>query len=264
MYRSSLTGGMTPAVKLLLIANVGVYVVQVLLDASTGGLFTALFALNGEAIRHGAIWQFVTYMFLHGPLFHLLLNMLMLYFIGPETERTMGTRPFTIMYFLSGILAGAGWLLLSPTNSCYGASGAVFGVLASFATLYPQRQITLLLFFIIPMTMKAWVMVVGMVTLELVLLVQHPGGGGIAHSAHLAGALVGYIFTRVLRGQGMPHFHLRRGPKLNVLHREPPPTPDYRAEVDRVLDKIAREGVQSLNRSERELLERASRSRGPR
>jgi hypothetical protein len=119
--------------------NVGVFLVMWLLRLD--GLY-ALLALSYNGLFRGMIWQPVTYMFLHGGFMHLLFNMFTLFFLGPETERAMGSRHFLAMYLLSGVLGGLGWIWLSPHSHalCVGASGAIYGVLAAFATLYPRRR----------------------------------------------------------------------------------------------------------------------------
>lgn len=255
------TGGMTRAVRLLLIANIAVYVVQVLMDKVTGGLFTALFALSRDGVGHGRVWQLGTYMFLHGSLLHLLMNMLYLFFLGPETERTISTRQFYILYFLSGTLAGLGWLLVTPYARCVGASGAIFAVLVAFATLYPHRMMTLLLFFVLPVTIKAWVLVAGLVGIELFFLVGG-AGGHVAHLVHLGGALVGYVYTTTVLQPGSPGgFRIPRPgrKRFKVLRGGGGRPPPGQVEIDAILEKIARKGVSSLSPREKRILESASK-----
>jgi membrane associated rhomboid family serine protease len=267
---NQLNGGITPAVRLLLIANVAAFLVQGFLNnilpVDRGA--DILFGLSRAGVASFYLWQLVTYMFLHGSVGHLLLNMLVLFFLGPETERAVGTRQFCAVYFLSGSLAGLGWILVTPYSICVGASGAIFGILGAFATLFPHRQITVLLFFVLPLTMKAWVLVAGLVGIELLYLVGQ-SGGGVAHSVHFAGALVGYLYTSVVFRTGRAPWELRlprRGPRLRVMRgggaAPPGATPITRKEVDRILDKIARDGVNSLSAREKEVLEAASRHMG--
>jgi membrane associated rhomboid family serine protease len=241
-------------------ANAGVFLIFLLLRP--GSLY-GLLALSLDGIRHGYLWQPMTYMFLHGSFTHVLFNMLTLYFLGPETERAMGSRHFLAMYLLSGLLGGLGWLWLSPQPYavCVGASGAIFGVLAAFATLYPRRQLTVLIFFIFPLTLQAWQLVAGLALIEF-LLAGSPNSG-IAHTAHLAGAFAGFLYIDQL----FESTHLRklwqrlRDYVAQRPHapRAAPPPPDQ-AEVDRILDKITAEGIQSLTKGERQTLHRASRS----
>jgi len=250
---------LSPAVRILLIVNVLVYIVRVQVNKATGGAFDIIFGLSEDLYRNGFMWQVLSYMFLHGSFIHMLFNMLVLYFIGVDTEREMGTLHFVFLYFTSGILGGLGWLLLAPPGGiCIGASGAVFGILGAFAAMFPNRLITLLVFFIIPITMRAWVMVVVLATIEFTLMMTHVVSG-IAHSAHLAGMLAGYVYAWGILGRGLRIriIRSRRQPNLRVLHRDDE-GPIAAGEIDRILDKIAHEGMSALTATERALLERAS------
>ena len=249
-----------PACAGLIKINVGVFLFFWLLQLD--GLYD-LFALSLYGIRHGYFWQPLTYMFLHGGFWHLLFNMFTLFFLGPETERAMGTKHFLAMYLLSGVLGGLGWLWLSPKPylPCVGASGAIYGVLAAFATLYPRRQLTILVFFILPVTLMAWQLVIGLAIVEF-MLAGDPASG-IAHTAHLAGALAGFLYIdQLFENTTLRRFWARcRDYVAQRPHtpRPPPPPPDQ-AEVDRILDKITAQGIQSLTKEERQTLHRASRT----
>ena len=245
----------------LIKANVGVFLIFWLLRP--GSLY-GLLALSLGGIRHGYLWQPFTYMFLHGGFAHLLFNMFTLYFLGPETERAMGSKHFLAMYLLSGILGGFGWLWLSayPAAVCVGASGAIFGILAAYATLYPRREMTVLVLFF-PVTAMAWKIVTGIAVVQF-LLVTGGSGSNIAYAAHLAGAFAGFLYIDQL----FENSHLRRlwAHLRNHVAQRPPATsrptspPPDQAEVDRILDKITAHGIQSLTKSERETLHRASRT----
>lgn len=241
-------------------ANIAAFLVFLLLRLE--GLYTLL-ALSFSGLKHGMIWQPLTYMFLHGSFAHLFFNMLTLYFLGPETERAMGSKHFLAMYLLSGLLGGLGWVWLSPQSHalCVGASGAIFGVLAAFATLYPRRQLTLLIFFIFPVTMMAWQLVAGLALIEF-LLAGDPSSG-IAHTAHLAGAFAGFLYidqlfesTLLRRLWARARDYVAQRPHAP----RPAPAPPDQNEVDRILDKISTQGIQSLTRVERQTLHRASRT----
>lgn len=257
----SLFAHLPPVVGALLKTNIAVFLIMWLLRLD--GLY-ALLALSRDGLRHGMIWQPLTYMFLHGGFMHLLFNMFTLFFLGPETERAMGSRHFLVMYLLSGVLGGLGWIWLTPHSYalCVGASGAIFGVLAAFATLYPRRQLTLLIFFIFPVTMMAWQLVAGLALIEFILA-SGDQASGIAHTAHLAGAFTGFLYIDQL----FESTHLRRLlarirayiSQRPTIPRAPPPPPDQ-AEVDRILDKISAQGIGSLTRAERQTLHRASRT----
>jgi len=255
---------MTPVVRVLLITTVAAYLLQVLFDWMTGNEFSLLFGLSRYGLKCGYLWQLVTYMFLHGrvlqiPGLHLLVNMLGLYFIGPETERGMGSTNFAVMYFLSGILGGLGWVLTSSVGFCVGASGAIFGVLAAFATMYPNERITLLLFFIIPITLRAWILVLALALVQLPFMFSGRGGN-VAYGVHVGGALVGFLYTWVITrgGQFIPLWFKNRKAKLRIIPgggRKGRPTSE---EIDRILDKIGTQGIGSLSDRERDLLKKAS------
>ena len=244
---------LTPAVRTLIISTVAVYLLQLFFDGITRGAFTRLFGLSIPGFKSGYVWQLFTYLFVHGSPLHIFLNMLGLYFMGPETERAIGTRHFLILYFVSGILGGVGWMFISdtPWAVCIGASGALFGVIGAFAALFPQRPVTLLVLFVLPVTMKAWMLAVLLGVGELAFLLGTPQHG-IAYAAHLAGGVAGYVYALVLfrglSGAGRVWRNWRRErPAMDV-------------ELDRILDKIAREGIHTLSRQERKVLEDASRS----
>ena len=244
--------GMTRAVGFLVISTVAVFLVQIFFDGATRGGFTRFFGLSIPGLKSGYFWQLVTYLFVHGGVAHLFLNMLGLYFMGPETERAIGSRHFLILYFISGILAGIGWLFISdaPWAVCIGASGAIFGVIGAFAALFPQRPITLLVLYILPVTMKAWVLAVSLAIIELVFLLASPHQG-IAYAAHLAGGIAGYVYALALfRGLGGGMRSWRSWRREEAVSQ---------AELDKILDKIAQEGIHRLSRQERTVLEEASR-----
>ncbi len=256
---------LTPAVRKLLFAMAGVFVMGLLLSREVRSLFMEMFALSIPGLKKGFLWQPLTYIFLHANLIHLLLNGLVLFFIGPETERAIGKKQFYLLFLLSGVLGGLGWVIITnaPWTYCIGASGAVFGVIGAFAALYPDQPITLLVFFILPVTMKAWVLAVVLGTVELIYMLQ-PGSGGIAYSAHLAGGIAGYLYAALAFRGGGPLRHLferRRSFGWRVMQGGRDDGAALQQEVDRILDKIAFEGMSSLTRRERETLERASRNR---
>lgn len=223
-----------------------------------------LLALSLNGVRHGFLWQPFTYMFIHGGIWHLAFNMFTLYFLGPETERAMGSKHFLAMYLISGLLAGLGWLWLSAYSygpPCVGASGAIYGVLAAFATLYPRRQLTILVFFIIPVTLQAWQLVAGLAVIEFLLAGDQ--SSSIAHTAHLAGAFAGFLYIdQLFENATLRRLWARLRDYLAQRPHTPraaPPPPDP-AEVDRILDKISAQGIQSLTKEERQTLHRASRT----
>jgi membrane associated rhomboid family serine protease len=189
-------GPITPAVKALIFINIGVFLAQQVV----GGLQNWL-GLQPSAVMTGAaIWQPLTYMFLHGGISHILFNMLSLWMFGVELERMWGTRFFTRYYLVCGIGAAATTILVSffPGNigeqlyrsQTVGASGAIYGLLLAYALYFPDRQI--LMSFLFPVPAKYFVMIIGAIA-----FVSATGtGDGVAHATHLGGLLVGWLYLR--------------------------------------------------------------------
>ena len=260
-----------PGVKWILIITIGMFILQMLFDRgsanspSSVGVMTHYLGLWPEQFLHGYVWQLGTYMLLHSNtlILHIFLNMLTLFFIGPETERSMGTRHFLIMYVLSGLLGGLYWVVTSRYGVCVGASGAIFGVLGAMTALFPTRMITLLLFFVIPITMRIWVLAVGLMVLQLGFILLHTGGN-VAYGVHVAGGIAGFLYTVKVFRPDLPKIwlhRLRMKGKLKVVplsgQPDQPAQPDQKV-VDNILDKVAVDGITSLSRKEREILEKAS------
>jgi membrane associated rhomboid family serine protease len=152
-------------------------------------------ALTPElVVRYNAWWQLLTYMFIHGGLWHLLFNMLALLFFGQPLERNLGSSEFLLYYFVTGIGSGVATLLVNWYSGLgaipvVGASGAIFGVLLAFATLYPDTRI--LVFMLFPL--RAPVAVLVFAALELIFLLSNRYSG-VAHLTHLAGLVFGYLY----------------------------------------------------------------------
>ncbi|MCS6771423.1 MAG: rhomboid family intramembrane serine protease [Kiritimatiellae bacterium] len=253
--------GLPRATFAVLVALIGVYVLQIMSSALLGIAIEQALGLSVAGILEGHIWTFLTYQFLHGGPFHLLLNILMFVFLGAETERAIGTRHFLVLYFLSGILGGVGWLYLTyPYEGvCVGASAAIFGLLSAFAVLFPHREVSLLIFFIFPVTLKAWVLAIALGTVQLLFSIS-PNVGGVAYSAHLAGAVAGFIYTAVVfRPDWLDALKAAWRTRRREAERRAAEREDRR--VDALLDKISREGIQSLTPEERRFLEEVSRRR---
>jgi membrane associated rhomboid family serine protease len=246
---------MTFGVQMLLIVNIAAYVIEHLLRFPLS-YFCSLHAgwyiipQNAPWISYFGFLNLITYQFIHQGFGHLLSNMMGLYFLGPETERALGTNRFFALYFLSGVLGGLGWSLLSPAPfTCVGASGAVFGILGAYAALYPNRELILIF---LPFTpIKAWLFVLLLGGYELMHTLGGPGGH-VANAAHLGGGIAGYIYATVIARPGILHkLKEKFGPK------EKPPV--SRGEIDRILDKAAQHGMHTLTRHERDQLRRAGR-----
>jgi membrane associated rhomboid family serine protease len=252
---------------LLIWLNVAVFILQLAARLFHYSVIENLFALNAAQVRHGFIWQLFTYMFLHDPnnIFHIIVNMFVLWFFGREVEYFIGARPFTRLYLFGG-LAGAALHLAFNWHSSVpilGASAAVLACVIAFATLFPNREITLLVFFILPVTLKAKYMALVAIAFDVVPLLAG-ADVGVAHLAHLGGMLVGYLYIKQLGYGTTPRWLLmiQQVGAAIIPRRKPRPSdlsPDeyMRDVVNPILDKIAREGMQSLTRRERQILESA-------
>ncbi|HXG09321.1 MAG TPA: rhomboid family intramembrane serine protease [Gemmataceae bacterium] len=244
------------------------------------GSFTNAFVLDPEAVLHGQVWRLLTYAFLHDTLslWHLVFNMLFLWWFGSEVEELYGKREFLAFYLASAVVGGLVflvWELYSDSSSiCLGASGAVTAVLVLFALHYPTRMIYI--WFILPVPI--WLFVVFQVAQDAFIFL----GGiktGTAVTVHLGGAAFAALYYKMnwrLLGL-LPDLRSwqRRWtrPRLRVYREEEPaghpvaaspaaPPADVdehlEAKVDAVLEKVARFGRESLTENERQLLLRAS------
>ena len=253
---------------ILIVINVAVLIVDRFLPETQGGRWLSdhMAVQVGTLIRPLTWWRFVTYGFAHSPLSfrHILFNMLTLFFLGRDIEAKYGRKEFLRLYLLMLVVAGLAWaivekLLGRPDTAAYGASGAVAGVVVLFALNFPRR--TLLLFFVIPV--PAWLVGVLIVLLDM-FGAANPEGSNIAHTAHLAGAAFAFLYyqfgwnlTRLTAGR-FSWARFKPRPKLR-LHEPAEEHDELSNEVDRILEKIHREGENSLTRKERRVLESASR-----
>ena len=176
------------AVKLLVAANVLVFVLQSLSKGALDDLF-ALWPrqpINGQS--YFQFWQIITYAFLHGNITHLLFNMLVLWMFGTEIERYVGPRRLVACYFASVVTAALSQLFIptlfgAPPAPVVGASGGVFGLILAYAFLFPNRKVIPL---IPPIPMPAWLFATLYAGIELFLGVTG-SQSGVAHFAHLGG-----------------------------------------------------------------------------
>jgi membrane associated rhomboid family serine protease len=268
----------------LLIANTMVFVLQSLLGFWAPSVFRAYFyafALSTDGLASGYLWQLVSYQFMHAGILHLLVNMIVLYFFGRAVEEALGRKAFLQIYLLSGVVGGLLQMLMAALFPAYfgkpvvGASGCVLGLLATYAALFPQRQITLLLFFIIPVSLKARTLLLLALGFSIFgLLVPM---GNVAEAAHLGGILTGLAYVHwVVRNAGWPSPSAQSDepPRPRVLTASAPKRPFWQRskpvesedlppaefisqEVDPILDKISAYGIQSLTERERRILEAA-------
>jgi membrane associated rhomboid family serine protease len=191
-----------PAVRLLLIANVALFVVEAFGGSSGLVAYLALWPIGASGPVSFEPWQLVTYSFLHANFWHLFVNMFALYMFGGELERLWGQRRFVQLYFASVVAAAVSQLLFSalsgsPPYPTVGASGGVFGLLLAYAMVFPHRTIVLL---IPPIPMPAWLFVTLYGLLELYLGITGTQEG-VAHVAHLGGMLGAWLMILYWRGR---------------------------------------------------------------
>ena len=267
-FGSYFEGGarLTPVVRNLIVANVVIYLVVLIVNRLAGD--TVVFqwlGLSPARFWRGALWQPFTYAFLHLGVFHILFNMLCLWWFGQDIEAQWGSRPFLMYYMVCAAGAGlcvavVGFGELTPT---IGASGAVFGLLLAFAVLFPNRII--LFMFLFPMPAKYAVALFGLI--ELLVLVQSgPNTGGVSQVAHLGGAVVGYVYLRYEHRFRMWIFERGRLRERREAEQRARQDEEWRHfvadELDPILDKISREGIHTLTDAEKRLL-RQAKSRSP-
>ncbi|MGW8257138.1 MAG: rhomboid family intramembrane serine protease [Thermoguttaceae bacterium] len=252
----------------LVAINVALWLIDGLFFSQTHAL-TKFLSLSNDTLQHPWLWwQFITYGFVHSPQFmHILFNMLQLWWLGFIVEDIYGSKEFLRLYLTMLVLGSLSYALFMhfahPQDfyQLLGASGAISGVVILFVLNMPQATLML---FPIPIPVKAWV--IGVVLVVFNLFGASQESGNVAYGVHLAGIIFAWIyfqqrwnlgrfFSKILR---LPKSIGR--PKFRVHHPDEDPShPDLHDEVDRILEKISREGESSLSRKERRILETASR-----
>jgi membrane associated rhomboid family serine protease len=244
-YNFDWRGFITPGVRQLVLVCAGVFLVQTLVSLLTDPAYTyhhltQVFGLIPRAVFPGLrIWQPLTYVFLHGDLWHILINMLMLWMFGRELELVWGKQRFLNYFVICGVGAGLIEVLVklipqfwghTPSDiPTIGASGAIFGILMANAILFPDRRIWLIP---LPVTipMRPYVAVMGAIEFFMTL---GTGGDGVGHLCHLGGMLVGYVYLRRgsflynVRNSVTDWKHQRNRKRFQVYmnkHKEEPPS----------------------------------------
>ncbi len=188
-------GPVTRTVKALITINIAVYLLQIIAHLFGSNFIDLYFGLVPVRVTEDLmLWQFVTYMFLHGGIFHIFFNMLTLFMFGNDLERYWGTRRFVNYYFITGIGAGAcSWLVaMHSPIPMVGASGAIYGLLLAYGMTYPNRIVYLN--FLLPLKVKWLVLIMGAMAFLSSIGGSEPGG--VANIAHLGGMVVGYLFLK--------------------------------------------------------------------
>jgi membrane associated rhomboid family serine protease len=257
----------------LIIVNVAVWVADFLTPETARGRWLSdhLAVHAGTLAQPWMWWQFLTAGFAHSPeqFQHILWNMVALFFFGRDVEEVYGGKEFLRVYLAMVVVASVVWNVVTRLAGAadleaYGASGAIAGVVVLYALHFPRR--TVLFLFFIPM--PAWVLGVLLVAWDMLGAAGQAGAGNVAYSMHLAGAAFAFVYYQQrwnLGGLAERLFPFRwptfpRRPRLRVHQPPDEPLPsDLNAEVDRILEKIYREGESSLTSKERRTLEAASR-----
>jgi membrane associated rhomboid family serine protease len=256
---------LTPVVKWLLITNFAVFFAGALFLPRNIIVPGLLFPINflekwfsvfpGSTAAKLQLWRLVTYQFLHGPVMHILFNMLGLYFLGPTLERHWGSKKFLVFYLGCGIAGGLFYTLLASlkwlaAGPMVGASGAILGMLAACAILFPHFVVFIVLF---PVPIR--VAAVGLTIMYFFFVVTKGENAG-GHAAHLAGMAAGaaYVLSQSWRERFKLKTRTGRWEKQMAEHR------NLEAEVDRILQKVHDSGIHSLSSKERKILKQATKT----
>ena len=260
---SSSTRPWTQRPRVILLGLIGVnviaFVAQVFLDAYQPGFVREYLGLSDRGVHAAYGWQFFTAILLHDGPWHLAGNVLILFLLGRDVESIIGQRQFLFLYLAGAVAGELGHLFLMPATSVlFAASGGVAAVVVTYATILPELELTSMILLLIPVRLKAKYLAWGAFAIAI-WGVTLDRGGTVAHSAYLGGIVAGWIYAHQL-GFGRVSILQR---KVRQRHTE---TERYRAmtpdqfiseEVDPILEKISREGLQSLTWSERRTLARA-------
>ena len=268
----------------LILINVGFFILQNVLHIlfPYASFIEKTFAFSSTHFFEGKLWTLLSYSFLHSypGLLHIFANMLGLYFIGRAIEPILGSRPVLTLYLASAIAGALLYLCFhfdpnGPRGVLVGASAAVSGILAFFCLIKPEERITLLLFFIIPISLKPKWLLRGYATISLALLFTEElyGNGNLAHSAHLGGLLTGLLYYQffyrdspnIFRSFQEPSIELpkwfkkqkKQTTKVRYSVNYSDSNAQLKSEVNRILDKINLHGFASLNEEEKSTLEKA-------
>ncbi len=249
---------LSPWVFRLIIANVAVYILSILRPS-----FAQFLTFVPELLMFRP-WTIFTYMFVHdlGGIWHILFNMLVLFFFGPRLEAELGGKHFLGLYFGSGLMGAVLSMIFNPAVAILGASGAVYGVMIAYAMFWPRDRVYI--WGILPIEVRV------MVILMTILSVFGGFGSisdGIAHFAHLGGFLGGFLYIRMLRQtarlQEMQAKIVEPIVRVNDIQRWKSIPRERmhqinRDEYDRIMAKLNSQGVASLSPSEIAFLERFS------
>jgi membrane associated rhomboid family serine protease len=246
----------------LIIVNVIIFFADSVTRTGGHEPLNAILAMNTPRMMNGEVWRFFTCMFAHDGMTHLIFNMYGLWLFGSIVERQVGVPRFFRLYFISGCLGTLLWSVANPQGWVLGASGAVLGLVAAAGFLQPEHTIRLL---IPPVDISLKNLAIIYAVIDIIL--HFRGGTNIAHLAHLGGMLGGFLYLRQYLGKGRVKGRTASGSILELLPSKRKPQGYKRqdrsadvdeADIDRILEKIGREGEGSLTKAEKQALDRAS------
>ncbi len=268
-------------VKVLLVLLIALFFVQCILQVWFGRSITQEFGLSVEGLKSGAIWQFLTYQLLHSAPWpwHVIGNCIGIYFLGSAMQEVLSNKDFYKLFFGAGTLGGVVQVLatvLLPGHQdvpMVGASAGVYGLVGAFATMFPEKELTMWLYFL-PIQIRAKHLFWGAFGLSLFgTLFPY---SNMADGAHLGGLLTGFAFIRLgLHERSIfsllrSRYRTEPDPSSHTLYRERPRKSATKAavveevsedfiskQVDPILDKISAKGIHSLTEQERKILEKA-------
>ena len=244
----------SPVVTYLLIANVAMFLASLI--SPVNNFFYGWLALDTTSvIKILEVWRLITYQFLHEGFLHILFNLLGLFFLGPTLERHWGGNRFLRFYLMCGTAGGLLYILLSSVHllsmgTLIGASGAILGLLAACAILFPHFVVFIIIF-PVPIRIAA-IIFIAMYIFNIVARGANAGGD----AAHFAGMITGAVY--VFSQPALEQMRLRR--KSGAWEKKMTAYRTLQAEVDRILEKVHQSGIQSLTRAERKTLEKATRA----
>ena len=249
----------TDAIKFIISINFLIFILQYL-SGMENELFTIFGIVPSKTFGELMLWQPFTYLFFHGGIWHVLINMFVLWMFGSELEKFWGKKEFLRFFFITGIGSGLITILfsLSSTNPVVGASGAIYGVLLAYGLLFPNRLVYL--YFLIPIKVKYLVMLIGAIAFFSSL---NPGNSNISHLTHLSGMVIGFIYLRSsINWNTINHFVIHRKDEIKRHYEEKKneQREALKLQVDAILDKINDVGYDNLSESEREFLFKASKN----
>lgn len=278
MNRSFGFSGISEGAKWIILVTTGVSLMSFLLANLAGRL-----ALYPYGSPYFFFWQPLTYMFVHGGAFHLLFNMLVVWFFAPQYEAEFGRNQLLKLYFYSGVGTGILYSVFVGNSVLIGASAGVYGLLIAFAYFWPNAQVYLMGIFPIP----AKIMILILIGMGFFFTIQPQSGDRIAHIAHIFGAGIAFLYLQWNHGRYRflrSFFHFIQNSfktQKQSFNSKPPSKKNPKSSshrpskirkktlsssdsavnkrVDELLEKVHQHGVESLSKEEKEFLDQVSR-----